>query len=256
MLQTLRRELKLLYNGRARRAVAFRYALLAFDIVTITFFLVTTVVEITTWVITIDYVIVAILILDFAARLLIADKPLRFLFQPISLADLIVILALLAPTLIENLGFLRVLRALRLLRSYHVLRDLRERFGFIKRNEQILNSVLNLVVFIFVVTAFVFVSQHDKNPQIVTYVDALYFTITTLTTTGFGDITMQGDTGRLLAVLIMVLGVALFLRLVQTIFRPAKVVYSCPDCGLKRHDPDAVHCKHCGRTLNIDSEGI
>ncbi|MGE3248086.1 MAG: potassium channel family protein, partial [Beijerinckiaceae bacterium] len=76
-----------------------------------------------------------------------------------------------------------------------------------------------------------------------------------LTTTGFGDITMTDTSGRMLAVIIMILGVALFLRLIQTIFRPQKVAYPCPDCGLKRHEPDAVHCKHCGHILNIPTEG-
>ena len=28
-----------------------------------------------------------------------------------------------------------------------------------------------------------------------------------------------------------------------------------PVCGLLRHDPDAVHCKACGRVLNIPDEG-
>jgi voltage-gated potassium channel len=93
------------------------------------------------------------------------------------------------------------------------------------------------------------------NPSIENYVDALYFTVATLTTTGFGDITLEGDSGRLLAIVIMVFGVALFLRLVQTIFRPQKVRYECPDCGLNRHEPDAVHCKHCGRVLHIETEG-
>jgi voltage-gated potassium channel len=77
-----------------------------------------------------------------------------------------------------------------------------------------------------------------------------------LTTTGFGDITMNDSVGRLLAVVIMVVGVALFLRLAQAIFSPRKVAYTCPDCGLTRHDPDAVHCKHCGRVLKIETEGM
>jgi voltage-gated potassium channel len=166
-----------------------------------------------------------------------------------------VIATLLAPALVENFAFLRILRALRLLRSYHVMRDLRGRYAFVKRNEDIIESVLNLVVFVFIVTALVFVFQVRTNPGIDNYVDALYFTVTTLTTTGFGDITLVGDSGRLLAVTIMVLGVALFLRLVQTIFRPQKVRFDCPDCGLSRHDPDAVHCKHCGRVLHIETEG-
>ena len=104
-------------------------------------------------------------------------------------------------------------------------------------------------------TGLVYETQHWRNPAIANYVDALYFTVTTLTTTGFGDITLEGSTGRMLAIIIMVVGVALFLRLVQTIFRPQKVSYQCPDCGLNRHDLDAVHCKHCGRVIHIETEG-
>jgi voltage-gated potassium channel len=100
------------------------------------------------------------------------------------------------------------------------------------------------------------VTQNDINPGIKTYIDALYFTITTLTTTGFGDITLLGPGGRLLAVVVMVAGVSLFLRLLQAIFRPNKVRFECPDCGLLVHDADAIRCKHCGRVLHIQTEGI
>lgn len=83
--------------------------------------------------------------------------------------------------------------------------------------------------------------------------DTLCFTITTLTTTGFGDITLAGPAGRLISVLIMIVGVSLFL--LQTIFRPHKVRFECPDCALRIHDRDAVHCKHCGRVLPIPDDG-
>jgi voltage-gated potassium channel len=36
---------------------------------------------------------------------------------------------------------------------------------------------------------------------------------------------------------------------------PAKVRHKCPECGLLKHDPDAIHCKHCGLELNIETEG-
>jgi voltage-gated potassium channel len=85
---------------------------------------------------------------------------------------------------------------------------------------------------------------------------ALYFTMTTLTTTGFGDITLRGHIGRLLVVVIMVLGVGLFLKLFPAVFRPARVEYGWPDCGLKRHDPDTVQCTHCWRTFQIETEGM
>jgi voltage-gated potassium channel len=91
-------------------------------------------------------------------------------------------------------------------------------------------------------------------PGISNYVDTLYFTVTALTTTGFGDIVLPGTAGRLISVIIMVFGVSL--RLVQVMLRPSKVEYKCPDCGLKRHEYDAVHCKACGRLLNIEDEGL
>ncbi len=251
-----RKFLNTLYYGTGRTSVYFRFGLITFDFVTISFFIMTSMVELSAWIITIDFVIAIVLSLDFFARWFLAGNRLNFLVQPISLLDIVVILALLAAAFIENLAFLRVFRSLRLLRSYHLLRDLRNQYKFFARNEVVIHSVINLFVFIFVVTALVYVFQHEVNPQIGSYTDALYFTVTTLTTTGFGDITLSGDIGRLLAVVIMVLGVALFLHLLQAVFRPAKVEYGCPDCGLTRHDPDAVHCKHCGRTLHIETEGF
>lgn len=252
----LKQSLERLYNGRSRRASLFRYGLIGFDVFTIGFFLATTPVAPTAAIYAMDFAIGVVILADFAARLWIAPKKLRMLRQVYTIADVLVILSLLlAPLISENFAFLRVLRALRLLHSYHVLRDLRRETPFFRRHEDVIVSAVNLGVFIFVVTALVFVLQVERNPGIETYVDALYFTVATLTTTGFGDITMQGDAGRFLAVIIMVVGVALFLRLAQAVFRPEKVRHTCPDCGLNRHEPDAVHCKHCGRTLKIETEG-
>jgi voltage-gated potassium channel len=244
-----------LYNGRSRQAVRFRYGLLAFDVATIVFFIATSMVEMTPTIIMLDFTLAAILSLDFGVRLWIEEDRPRYMLQLMTWVDLIVIATLLAPVLTGNFAFLRVMRALRLLRSYHVLKDLRREFKFFARHEDILHSIINLCVFIFFITAIVYVLEERINPEISTYMDALYFTVATLTTTGFGDITLQDDMGRALSVVIMVFGVALFLRLVQTIFQPAKVRHKCPTCGLKRHDPDAIHCKHCGESLNIETEG-
>ncbi len=135
------------------------------------------------------------------------------------------------------------------------MRDLKSDSVFIRRNEELLQSIINVVVFLFFTTGVVYAQQKGQNPDILTWIDALYFTATTLTTTGFGDVTLKGDVGRLLSIVIMVVGVALFLRLLQAIFRPHKVKHRCPDCGLIRHDVDAVHCKACGKVLNIEDEG-
>ncbi len=105
-------------------------------------------------------------------------------------------------------------------------------------------------------TAVVYETQKFRNPQIGNYADALYFTVTALTTTGFGDITLPGTTGRLITVVIMIFGVTLFFNLAKALIAPHKVRFPCPTCGLQRHDIDAVHCKACGTVLNIPDEGI
>jgi voltage-gated potassium channel len=245
-----------LYEGTDKRATRFRYALLVFDLLLIAFFIFTVPLHNPPWIIVLDVIIAIPVALDFAARLWISRKKIAFTLQLTSIADILIIISLLLPLFFENLAFLRVLRSLRLLRSHHVMLDLRRDVPFVRRNEEVLQSLINLVVFVFTITALVYVLEDEINPQITTYMDALYFTVTTLTTTGFGDITLQDRNGRLLSIIIMVVGVALFLRLVQTVFRPSKVRYTCPDCGLTLHDPDAIHCKHCGRLINIKTEGV
>ncbi len=251
----LRARVRRLYLGDSPGAMRLRWATLAFDFGLILYFVGSTFVEHGPWLVKLDYVLGTLLLSEWAVRLWIARERLDFACRPMAMLDLAVILSLFAPTITGNFVFLRVLRALRLLRSYHVLRRLRAVSPYFARREQVIFSATNLLVFIFVVSAAVYSLQVHVNEEIGNYIDALYFTITTLTTTGFGDIVMIGEWGRLLAVLIMIVGVSLFLRLIQSIFRPSRVDYECPDCGLDRHDHDAIHCKHCGRLLHIRTHG-
>jgi voltage-gated potassium channel len=245
-----------IYYGASPRAVTARIVFIIFDILVVAYFVITTFMALHDWIVIVDMIIGVIFSIDFAGRL-IADRDRGgFLVKPMTIVDFIVIASLFAPALVGNFAFLRLVRSLRLLRSYVVARELRQYSGFFAKNEDVIFSSLNLMVFIFVVTAAVFVLQVQVNDSINNYVDALYFTITTLTTTGFGDVILVGSTGRLLAVVIMIVGVALFIRLVQTIFRPSRIRHECPDCGLSRHEVDAVHCKHCGRQLHIRTEGM
>ena len=243
-----------LYDGDSAEAHRFRYGLLIFDFVTIGFIIISSFLHLRETEV-VDYLIGALLIADFAARLWIAPSRLHMLFSPFGILDQIVIISLMAPIVGEGLAFLRIARVLRLLRSYQLLIRLRQDFEWFRRNEQVTLSALNLGVFIFIMTALVYESQHFTNAKISNYADALYFTVTALTTTGFGYIVLEGSLGRMIAVVIMIFGVSLFLRLVQVMLRPDKVDYKCPDCGLKRHDRDAIHCKACGRVLHIEDEG-
>lgn len=252
---SLRYRVRELYFGDSRAAAKFRYILLAFDIIVIGFVIISSFFRGEPLIFSLDYLFGVLILIDFSARLYSSERRIKNLLNPVSIADLIVIASLLAPAFGHNFGFLRIARTLRLFRSYQLIDRLGDDFPLIKRNKSIVFSSINMLIFLLVMTAIVFETQVDINSEIQNYADALYFTATTLSTTGYGDITLEGTWGRLLSVLIMIFGVSLFLRLAQTVFRPSKVEAACRTCGLTRHDADAVHCKHCGAVIKIRTEG-
>lgn len=254
---SLHRHVRLLYHGRSRKAAKFRYGLVAFDIATILYFLLTVAAEQRQFLMGVNLVIGALILLDFVARFWVAENHRKMLLRVYTIADLIVIASLiLAPLLTQNLAILRVLRGLRLIHSYRLLHDLRRDLKFFRIHEDAIFAAVNLFVFIFVTTSVVYVLRFQDEASIANYVDALYFTVATLTTTGFGDITLNTPGGKVLSVFIMIFGVALFVRLARAIFQPARIKYNCEQCGLNRHDPDALHCKHCGEPVKIETEGF
>lgn len=251
----MKTRLAALYEGTTRGAMRFRYALLVFDLATVAFVVATSFIARAPWVEAVDVAFGLVIGLEFALRLWVASDRRAEVFSLAGIADIVVIASLLAPLGGEGLAFLRVARLFRLTRSYTMLHRLRQDSRFFRRNEQSVLAGLNLAIFVFVVTGVVYETQGGRNPEVGNYADALYFTVTTLTTTGFGDITLIGTDGRLLSVLVMIFGVSLFIRLIQVLVRPPKVDHKCPSCGLRRHDFDAVHCKACGTVLNIEDEG-
>jgi len=85
---------------------------------------------------------------------------------------------------------------------------------------------------------------------------ALYWSVMTVTTVGYGDIAPQTVLGQMLASLMMILGYAIIAvptgivgaELART--NPVDTnTQACPGCGAEGHEDDAVHCKHCGHKL-------
>ena len=252
---SLRATLRALYFGRTRGALIFQSLMLGLDLLTLAYFLVTTFIPGAPWMRVVDLALGLVLVVEFGGRLLATKHPMEYLESTVAIVDLLVIASLLASVLIDNVAFLRLVRALRLLRSYPVLAQLQCRVPFLRRNDEVIQAGLNVFVFLLFTSALVYVTQAHRNEEIENFVDALYFTVTTLTTTGYGDILLKGVDGRLLSIAIMIIGISLFLRLVQAVFRPhGKVRFPCPRCGLQRHDPDAVHCKACGLVLAIPND--
>lgn len=251
MIQTLRRY----YESDTRDGHRFRYGLLVFDVTVILFIVVSSFLprnDVVEW---LDVVFGLAILADLGARFAIAKSRLREAAHLATWADLVAAASFLAPVVGEAAAFLRILRTVRLLHTYQLLARLRRDSPWFHRHEEVSLATVHLCVFIFIMTGVVFETQHQSNAAIANYADALYFTVTALTTTGFGDITLPGTTGRLISVVIMILGVTLFLNLVRTLLQPAKVRFRCRQCGLMRHDSDAVHCKACGALLNIPDQG-
>ncbi len=249
-------KIRSLYEDDTPAAHRFRYGVLIFDITTILFVIATSFFEHTRPIEVLDAIFGVIILTDFLIRVRIQPERGKFLMRFSTWADIVAVLSFLAPIAGEGLGFLRILRTLRLLHTYQLIARLRKDFKFFRENQDIVLASINLGVFLFIMTGLIYATQVRVNPDISNYAGALYFTVTTLTTTGFGDITLEGPGGRMLAVAVMIFGVTLFLRLLQVLFRPTKVRQECETCGLVLHDADAVHCKHCGETIHIRTEGI
>lgn len=188
--------------------------------------------------------------IEYILRFWVSRQKLGYVLRMVNVLDILLIGSLLTTVFVPNLAFLRILRTLQILRAYKFYG---KRFDyhnqFIYRNFEIVSATVNIVVFLFVMSTLVYLQQAPINENIITYLDALYFTIATVTTTGFGDITVVGTTGKLLSIIIMILGVTLFFRLVKSIFVPHQLYSICPNCGQDHHALDAHYCNQCGRKI-------
>lgn len=244
---TLRSSLRNLYYGHTNAALRFQGVLLVLDLAIVGFFIVSQFIRDLYWFWIADIAIAVFLVLDMAAKWYALGTFRRWVLYPSTWADVVVLATLIVPA-ISNLGFLRVLRLWTLVH--------RERFWNVLGGgrwddthvEDLTQAVATLVTFVFIaagVTQALFLGQH---PELNHFVDAIYFVVTSLTTTGYGDITLNSVWGRLYSVGLMVAGISLFISIAQKIVAAPKKIVRCT-CGVDRHDVDAKHCKACGAIL-------
>jgi voltage-gated potassium channel len=249
----LRIRLNRLYHGKTPEAVRFRLGVIGVDLALIAFFIAAPFLRKTPVFLIVDYVVALVLLVDLGARGLASRRMIDWIRRPMIWVDIFVLATLLFPLWLFNLAFLRVLRIWTLFNSDFFWETVGRRYDD-TRWEDVIRTLAALITFVFVATGFVYTSFIGQGAGIKGYIDALYFTITSLTTTGYGDIVLPGPWGKVLSMAIMISGIAFFARVATSLFRPNKVRFTCPTCGLMRHDPDAVHCKACGELLNIPNE--
>lgn len=251
---SLRQRLARLYFGEDAAAIRFQFALMVIDLAIIAFFLAGPYLRDRPSYLVIDYLIAFWIAAELLAQWTISSSTRRMLAKPIVWVDLFVLCTLLFPQWLFNFGFLRVARIWAVARR-PVFKLMLRRLG-LREQVDVVTAFINLFVFLFLVTGFVYTFFFYREDAGSGFIDAFYFTVATVTTTGFGDITLPGTFGKLTSIVTMIIGISLFVRLAQAIVRPYKVSFPCPECGLQRHDADAVHCKACGHILNIPDEGL
>lgn len=212
-----------------------------------------------------EWVITAFFTLEYFLRIWIVKKPARFIFSFFGIIDLLAFLPSYLELFMIGAHGLMVIRALRLLRIFRVLKLNR----YTTEGNQIVKALkasrYKIGVFLYAVVMIVIIlgaamyliegstNGFDSIPR------SMYWVIVTITTVGFGDITPQTTLGQFVASFIMILGYAIIAvptGIVTAEFgnvRRQEKKYStqvCPHCMKEGHEEDAVFCKYCGKLLN------
>ncbi|MGH6949723.1 MAG: ion transporter [Vitreimonas sp.] len=245
----LRSRVRALYFGHTQGALRFQGVLLFLDLLIIGFFIGNQFIAQQPWFWIVDAAIAVFLAIDLLARLFAFGSFRRWFKYPTTWIDLVVLATLAFPTLLYNWGFLRILRLYTLVRSERFWNVLARGKWDDTYVEDLTRAIVALVVFVFIAAGAaqaLFVGDH---PKLNNFIDAMYFVVTSLTTTGYGDITIDSAGGRLFSIALMLTGISLFFSIAQKVFAPHQKIALCAGCGRDRHDLDARCCKACGAEL-------
>ena len=101
------------------------------------------------------------------------------------------------------------------------------------------------------------VEGHGEDTAFSNIPVSIYYSIVTITTLGFGDITPQTALGQFITSIMVLAGYAILAvptgivasDMVKVAMRPDETSDACPGCGAHGHLPDAAYCRKCGEQL-------
>ncbi len=211
------------------------------------------------WFFTISFTI------EYLLRIIVSRRPLNYIFSFYGIVDLLSIVPTYLNVIYSGTRFLQVIRGLRLLRIFRILK-LGRYLGEAETLKRALrNSTYKITVFIGVVLTIAMIvgammyliegPEHGFNSIPM----GMYWAIVTLTTVGFGDITPQTTLGQFLATVLMLMGYGIIavptgivsseLTKADRSSHPVEVI-ACQNCLPKDHPADASFCRFCGLKLN------
>lgn len=211
---------------------------------------------------TLEWLFTILFTIEYALRLISIRRPLAYAFSFFGIVDLLAIVPTYLSLAITGTQSLLVIRALRLLRIFRVLKlahfvgeaqHLTEALWASMRKITIfLGVVLSLVL---VLGALMYLIEGEEN-GFTSIPQSMYWAIVTLTTVGYGDIAPQTILGKLLASTVMILGYGILavptgivtVELANVRGRTL-TTRACRSCAAEGHDSDARFCKYCGFKL-------
>lgn len=203
---------------------------------------------------------------EYVLRIYCSPQPKKYIFSLYGIIDLISTLPLYMSFFFATATYLMIIRSFRLIRVFRIFRL----FEFISEGNVLLHALKAssrkiFVFFLFVSiltvslgTLMYIIEGGNKTPGFDNILNSIYWTIVTLTTVGYGDITPMTGAGRFLSALVMLLGytiIAVPTGIVSaTMVQKNKVRNKrCPHCE-KKNDLDASFCKYCGHSVDKETE--
>lgn len=211
----------------------------------------------------IEWIITIFFTIEYLGRIVAVRRPLSYIFSLYGIIDLLALLPGYIDLFFPGLHFLVSLRALRLLRIFRILKLMHfvgagnQLIEALKRSRTKIFVFLFAVIVICVMLGTVMYLVEGPENGFTSIPMSIYWTIVTLTTVGFGDITPQTALGQLISVVIMILGYGIIA--VPTGLVGAQLMtggelsantQKCPNCNADHHRDDAKYCYSCGHSLN------
>lgn len=213
----------------------------------------------------IEWGFTALFTLEYLIRVYTARKRLRYIGSFFGVVDLLAVLPSYLSLFFVGSQYFIVIRGLRLLRVFRVLKLVRflGEASVLSRalrasREKIVVFLVAVLTIVVIIGSTMFLIEGEAN-GFTNIPVSVYWAIVTLTTVGFGDIIPQTPLGRFLAAIVMILGygiIAVPTGIVTTelarVSRETRSLHRhdhCATCGLDEHDEDARFCKRCGASL-------
>lgn len=209
-----------------------------------------------------EWIFTAVFTLEYVLRIYILDKPRKYIFSFYGIIDLLSVLPTYLTFFFVGSQMLITIRVLRLLRVFRVLKLSR----FISESNSLWVAVLasrrKISVFLFAVFlitiiagTLMFLIEGPEN-GFTSIPRGIYWSIVTLTTVGYGDISPSTPLGQAFASFIMILGygiIAVPTGIVTTEMakiETKKTDYACQNCDSTGHNANASFCYKCGESLS------